>query len=142
REEDVLAAARFFSENLKDYGYNVVQIDDGYQRVKQFGQDSAGHESFSSYWTKPNEKFPHGMGYLAQEIKKLGMTPGIWVGYYTPLGLRQIEGYVKDPDGKPHKGPWVSYAMNGLDAEARDEAYIGTIREFKKQGWDYFKIDT
>ncbi|MCB8932907.1 MAG: hypothetical protein M9921_05330 [Fimbriimonadaceae bacterium] len=141
-ERDVLAAARFFSENLKAYGYDIVQIDDGYQRVLQFGQDNKGGEPFSNYWTRPNEKFPHGMEALAHEIKALGMTPGVWVGYYLPLGLQHKEGYVTDPDGQPHKGPWVNYAMNGLDGPARDEAYIDTIRQFKRQGWDYFKIDT
>lgn len=141
-EADVLAAARFFSENLKSYGYDIIQIDDGFQRVLQFGQDNKGAEPFSSYWTKPNEKFPRGMESLAHQIKALGMTPGVWVGYYLPLGLRHEEGYVTDPDGKPHKGPWVNYAVNGLDAGARNEAYIDTIREFKRQGWDYFKIDT
>lgn len=142
KEEDVLGAARFFSANLKDYGYDVIQIDDGYQRVKQFGQEHSGNEKFSDYWTKPNEKFPHGMEAMAHEIKALGLIPGIWIGYYLPLGLQHAEGYVKDADGKPHKGPWVNYAVNGLDAAARNEAYIDTIREFKRQGWDYFKIDT
>jgi len=142
KEEDMLAAAKFFSANLKDYGYNVIQMDDGYQRVKQFGQDAKGQEPFSSYWTRPNEKFPHGLSWLAQQIHGLGMTPGIWVGDYLPLGLKRAEGYIKDPDGKPHKGPWVNYAVNGLDAAAREEAYIGTVRELKRQGWDYFKIDT
>lgn len=141
-EADVLAAARFFSENLRAYGYDIVQIDDGYQRVLQFGQDAKGNEPFSSYWTRPNEKFPSGMEALAHEIRALGMTPGVWVGDYLPLGLKHKEGYVTDPDGAPHKGPWVNYAMNGLDGPARDEAYIDTIREFKRQGWDYFKIDT
>lgn len=142
KESDVLAAAQFFSKNLKDYGYDVIQIDDGYQRVLQFGQEHTGHEKFSDYWTKPNSKFPGGMEELAHRIKALGMTPGIWVGYYLPLGLEHADGYVTDPDGKPHKGPWVNYAMNGLDAAARDEAYVDTIKEFKRQGWDYFKIDT
>jgi hypothetical protein len=142
KEADVLAAARFFSASLKDYGYDIIQIDDGYQRVMQFGQESAGHEPFSSYWTKPNAKFPSGMESLASEIKALGLTPGIWIGYYTPLGLQNSKGYVTGLDGKPHKGPWVNYAMNGLDKSAREEAYINTVREFKRQGWDYFKIDT
>ncbi len=142
KEADVLEAARFFSKQLKDYGYTVIQIDDGYQRVMQFGQDKTGHEPFSNYWTKPNEKFPRGMSDLAHDIKSLDLTPGIWVGYYLPLGLQHMNGFVTDPDGNPHKGPWVNYAINGFDAAARNEAYIDTIREFKRQGWDYFKIDT
>ena len=47
-----------------------------------------------------------------------------------------------DVDSKPYKGPWVNYAMNGLRPAGTDEAYIETIRVLKKQGWNYFKIDT
>ena len=43
--------------------------------------------------------------------------------------------------GKPYRGPWVNFAMNGLKPGA-SEAYFETIKELKKQGWNYFKIDT
>lgn len=142
KESDIVDAAKFFSKNLKAYGYDVIQIDDGFQRVKQFNQEQVSGEPFSSFWTKPNEKFPKGMDGLAKAIKAEGMTPGVWIGDYLPLGLKNSGSYVTDPDGKPHKGPWVNYAMNGLDPTARNEGYIDTVREFKKQGWDYFKIDT
>ncbi|AIE85017.1 hypothetical protein [Fimbriimonas ginsengisoli] len=140
---NVLDAARFFSKNLKGYGYSVIQIDDGYQRVRQFPQGNEKvKEPFAHYWTIPNEKFPNGLQPLAQEITRLGLTPGIWVGYYTPLGLKNRDGYVTDADGKPHKGPWVNYAMNPLIPAAREEAYTETVRELRAQGWRYFKIDT
>lgn len=137
-----LAAAKFFSRNLKDYGYHVIQIDDGYQRVLQNRAENHINEPFAHYWSIPNGKFPDGLVALAHAIDRLGMTPGIWVGLYLPLGLQHAEGYVKDPDGKPHAGPWVGYAMNGLDAGAREEAYIETVRELRAEGWRYFKIDT
>src|ERR1044072_3706895 len=92
KESDVVNVAKFFSKNLKDYGYNVIQIDDGYQRVKQFGQDQVSGEAFSTYWTKPNEQFPSGMDGLAAAIKSAGMIPGVWIGYYLPLGLKNAKG--------------------------------------------------
>ncbi len=142
-EGEVRDASVFFSDKLKAYGYNVIQIDDGYQRVLQ-NRDSSGKlpELFARYWTVPNSKFSSGLASLADSISGLGMTPGIWVGYYLPLGLKHVEGYTTDPSGKPHKGPWVGYAMNGLDAEAREEAYTETVRELHAMGWRYFKIDT
>jgi len=142
-EKNVVDAAKFFSANLKDYGYGIIQIDDGYQRVSQFPDgDVAVKEPFAHYWTIPNEKFPSGLKSLASTISGLGMTPGIWVGDYLPAGLNHKEGYVQDADGKPHKGPWVNYAMNGNDAAAIDEAYVNTVRELRADGWRYFKIDT
>lgn len=142
KEKDVLDAARFFAENLKSYGYSVIQIDDGYQRVLQDTDSQKLEEPFSHYWTKPNEKFPSGSAKVAAQISGLGMVPGIWVGYYLPLGLKNASGYTVDPDGKPHKGPWVNYAVNALILEAREEGYIDTVRTLYNDGWRYFKIDT
>lgn len=142
-EQDMLDASRFFSENLKDYGYDVIQMDDGFQRTPQSGDiPLKPGEKFSEMWTKPNAKFPSGLESLAHQIQGMGMTPGIWVGFYLPLGLKNADGYVTDPDGKPHRGPWVNYAVNGLMPKAVDEAYTESIRVLKAQGWRYFKIDT
>ena len=142
-ERVVRQAADFFSANLLPYGYSVIQIDDGYQRVLQH-MDGSGPlpEPFAHYWTIPNEKFPSGLRNLAAHIAGAGLTPGIWVGDYLPLGLKNSDGYTLDPDGKPHKGPWVGFAMNGLMPAAREEAYIETVHELHSMGWRYFKIDT
>lgn len=142
REEDVLGAADFLEKNLKAYGYDVVQIDDGYQRSMQDGKAPLKPgERYSDRWTIANEKFPHDLSSVAHAIRAKGLVPGIWVGLYTPLGLSHKDDYVKDKDGQPLRGPWVNWAMNGLTPGA-DEAYFDTIRELKRQGWDYFKIDT
>lgn len=142
RESDMLAAADFMAKNLKAYGYDIVQMDDGFQRTPQSGDEPLKPgERYSDRWTIPNDKFPHGLASLAGSIKAKGLTPGIWVGLYTPLGLKNAKDYVQDKDGKPFRGPWVNWAMNGFEPGA-DEAYFDTIRTLKRQGWDYFKIDT
>ena len=82
------------------------------------------------------------MGSLAQKISALGMTPGIWVGLYLPLGLIHKEGYVADTSGIPLQGPWVGYSMDSGNPAAVAEAYTDTLRTFRRQGWRYFKIDT
>lgn len=143
REQDVREVAHFFSSNLKEYGYNVIQIDDGFQRTPQSGDvPLAPGDRFADFWSKPNDKFPSGLGNLAHDISAQGLTPGIWVGLYLPLGIKNADGYVTDANGKPHRGPWVNYAVNGLNSAARNEAYVDSIRDLKKQGWQYFKIDT
>jgi len=45
---------------------SYVQVDDGYQ-------------SATGDWLTPNEKFPSGMGSLAQAIREAGYRPGIWL---------------------------------------------------------------
>ena len=142
-EANMKEATDFINKNLLPYGYNIVQMDDGFQRTPQSGDLKMNPgERYSEYWTKPNSKFPGGLDTLAAYIKGKGITPGIWVGLYTPLGLTNKRDYVQDVDSKPYKGPWVNYAMNGLNPAGAEEAYFETIRVLKKQGWNYFKIDT
>ncbi len=141
-EEDMVRAATFFSKRLRAYGYDVVQMDDGFQRVPQMEDEApTTSEPIADLWTKPNAKFPSGLDGLAKRIRETGMTPGIWVGLYTPLGMK-ADGYVKGEDGKPYRGPWVNFAANALVPEALEEAYLQTFRRLKKQGWNYFKVDT
>lgn len=45
---------------------DYVQVDDGYQRA--IGD-----------WLEPNDKFPHGMRWLAQRIQTAGFEAGIWL---------------------------------------------------------------
>jgi hypothetical protein len=67
-EEEQLRNAAFIAQHLKPYGMQWVQIDDGYQRA--FGDWEA------------NELYPHGMAWLATEIRRLGLQPGIWIAPY------------------------------------------------------------
>lgn len=141
-EREMKAASRFFSENLKDYGWNVIQMDDGFQRVPQNMPDgTTSDERPASLWSKANDQFPSGLENLAKSIKRDGMVPGIWVGLYLPL-FSQVNGYVYGEDGAPYKGPWVNYAVDGTRNSGVDTAYLQTFRDLKQQGWEYFKVDT
>src|SRR5262249_2022704 len=105
-EQQMVEVAEFFARNLKEYGYTVIQMDDGYQRLSQGGPEPLKPgEGVAERWATPNEKFPHGLAWLAGQISERGLTPGIWVGSYLPLGL-DPSWYVEDSPGKPHKGEW------------------------------------
>jgi hypothetical protein len=67
-EDEQLRNAVFIARHLKSSGLEWVQIDDGYQRA--FGD-----------W-EGNHLYPHGMQWLAAEIRRLGLKPGIWVAPY------------------------------------------------------------
>lgn len=67
-EDEQLRNAAFIARHLKSSGLEWVQIDDGYQRA--FGD-----------W-EGNHLYPHGMQWLAAEIRQLGLKPGIWVAPY------------------------------------------------------------
>lgn len=103
-EEEVLRNARFVAEHLKDYGLDVIQVDDGFQRG--FGD-----------W-EGNDRFPRGMGGLAEEIRKLGLRPGIW-----------LAPYVLDRDGKiAREHPeWVGRDIAGAPKRAEDREGRGGV---------------
>jgi len=61
-DEDLLE--RVFA-GLDDLPFDVFQVDDGWQ-------------AHIGDW-QPNEKFPSGMEALAEKIRALGRTPGLWL---------------------------------------------------------------
>ena len=60
-----------------------MQIDDGYQA--DIGD-----------WLTVNEKFPHGMQWLASEIKSAGYTPGLWLAPF--LLAESSQTFAEHPD--------------------------------------------
>ena len=71
REEDIVRNADWIAANLKTYGYQYVQLDDGYDRGK------SGEHYWIENWDK--EKFPHGPKWLTDYIKSKGLRAGIWI---------------------------------------------------------------
>jgi hypothetical protein len=58
--------AEWLSENLKQFGYNYFQIDEGYQYAR------------GEYSTPDANLFPRGMGYVGDEVRRNGLTFGVW----------------------------------------------------------------
>lgn len=68
--EEILADSRFVAELCREYkNAPYMVIDDGWQP-----------NSCDAPWDRGNEKFPD-MKALAQQMKKIGVRPGIWVRY-------------------------------------------------------------
>ena len=81
-EEEVVRNAEFVSRNLKQHGLDYIQIDEGYQR-------------YHGDW-EGNEKFPHGMKWLAEKIKSYGLKPGLWLAPYVISEPTEV--FQKHPD--------------------------------------------
>ncbi|MEA2711568.1 MAG: alpha-galactosidase, partial [Phycisphaerales bacterium] len=93
-EAEVLKNAQFIAKELKPYGMEWIQIDDGFYRA--FGD-----------W-EGNERFPNGMKHTADEIRKLGLKPGLWIAPYciseqSEIATKHPEWLVQDPNGGPQK---------------------------------------
>ncbi len=97
-EDEVLRNAAYASKRLKPYGLEYIQIDEGYQR-------------WHGDW-EGNERFPHGMQWLAGRIREHGFKPGLWISPYvvsqpTELFQRHPEWLLHHPDGSLQRvGNW------------------------------------
>jgi hypothetical protein len=90
-------------------------------------------------------KFPKGMKKLAEDIKKLGFRPGIWMA---PFGTGSKEFYdahrdwfLHDKDGKPISSWNGRYTLDPTVTEAREhlkEIFRTASRDW---GYEFFKID-
>lgn len=74
--ETVLKNARWLSKKLKNYGANCIWIDWEWYNSGFTSKETEGIDTFN-----PNkERYPKGLKYISDEIKKLGLIPAIWIG--------------------------------------------------------------
>jgi hypothetical protein len=91
-EKDIVQNTEWLAKNLKPYGFEFVQLDDGYDRGKN------GEHYWIDNWDKT--KFPHGPQWLASYIKSKGLHPGLWMVPNSYAGaLDHPEWYVRNNEG-------------------------------------------
>ncbi len=92
-EENVLANAKWQAENLKDFGADTIWVDWEWFHPGFSHQIPERTDGVCSLKPAP-EKYPHGMKYVAEEIKKLGLIPALWVTFFNePAKSEFIEKY-------------------------------------------------
>ncbi len=75
-EKTVLENARWQAEHLKAYGANTIWVDWEWYHSDFSGRGQPGTDIFH-----PDPlRYPNGLGYVAEEIKKLGFVPALWIG--------------------------------------------------------------
>lgn len=133
-EKDMVETADVFAETLRPYGYEYIQMDDGYQRA-------AGAPEF---WLNPNEKFPRGLKFLAGYIKSKGLVPGLWMGVQVSqedFVRKHLEWFVRDGRGNPVRGSWINFPLDASNPQALENVVKPLFQGFRAQGWEYFKVD-
>ncbi|UCH35197.1 MAG: alpha-galactosidase [Armatimonadota bacterium] len=91
-EDLILANARIVAERFKEYGATNMQIDHGWQ-----DRDIVGN------WV-PNTRFPHGLPWLSERLREMGLTLGLWtavsqVSEFAPLFAEHPEALLHDAAG-------------------------------------------
>ncbi|HEY6765469.1 MAG TPA: alpha-galactosidase, partial [Candidatus Sulfotelmatobacter sp.] len=66
-QDPVLTNAAWLAQNLESLGYKYFQVDEGYQYAR------------GEYATSDGKAFPRGMEYVGDQVRKLGLTFGVWV---------------------------------------------------------------
>jgi hypothetical protein len=133
KEEDVVRNADWIATHLLPYGFQFVQLDDGYDRGAE------GQHFWTTNWDQ--QKFPHGPGWLANYIHSKGLRPGIWLVPNSYAGA-----VAEHPD-------WYLYYKNGkivldYNTPALDSTNPAVLEFLQKEmatlddwGFDYYKFD-
>jgi hypothetical protein len=140
-EDLVLANAAVAAKYFKPLGFEIMQLDHGWQRGDVTGD-----------WV-PNERFPHGLKWLSEQLQsRYGLKLGLWiaptdVAESSQLGKEHPDWLLKGPDGKPLVN-WKWYWKpnpNCFELDATNPAAAKWLREtfarLHSEGASYFKID-
>ncbi len=134
-EADITRTAAVLAQALAPYGYEYLQIDDGYQR-QPVGPPAN--------WLGTNEKFPSGLAGLRAAIGARGLRAGIWTNvtfHDRAFALAHPEYFLRSPEGGPAYGNWVGYVLDGSNPATLKDLVLPVYDSLAREGWEYFKVD-
>lgn len=137
REEDFIANLDHLAQLQDELPLQVVQLDDGYQT-------DVGD------WLSINDKFPHGLTWLSQQVKARGLTPGLWLAPFIVKPTARMEDehpdwLLKDKRGRPVSSGYNwwqwTHALDMTHPGAQD--YVRQVIEtaVREWGFPYLKLD-
>jgi len=140
-EVENLAEAEIAVTHLRPFGLEFWSIESW-----QDGSDKLPVRSFSNLNLRAHPRqFPHGMKWLAQQIRALGFRPGIWV---PPFGTgnpafyeAHRDWFLHRADGTPMSNWSGHYVLDpSLPATRRHMRHLLQVMA-DDWGYDFFKID-
>ena len=132
-EKDIVDNTDWLAKNLKPYGFQFVQLDDGYDRGKD------GEHYWIENWDKT--KFPHGPQWLTSYIKSRGLRAGLWIvpNAYAGALTEHPEWYLRTVENDPIS----DYHTPVLDSS--NPEVVGFLRKLfttlNQWGFEYYKFD-
>ncbi len=132
-EADIVRNADWIADHLKPYGFQYVELDDGYDAGGRHGHN------WIDQWNP--KKFPHGPQWLAGYVKSKGLHPGIWIvpNAYGGGVEEHPDWYLRDKSGKFV----LDYGTPALDStNPQVQAFLKKLfMTLGKWGFDYYKFD-
>jgi hypothetical protein len=133
KEDDIVRNADWLAAHLKPYGFEFVQLDDGYDRAPN------GEHFWIENWDK--EKFPHGPQWLTDHIKSKGLRAGLWLvpNAYAGAFKEHPDWYVYDKQGKVIRD-YNTPALDSTNPEVLNflKKLFTTLDDW---GFEYYKFD-
>ncbi len=132
-EDAIMKNTDWLAEHLKPYGFQYVQIDDGYDRRPQEGH------CWIEHWDA--KKFPRGPQWIAGYIKSKGLGPGLWLvpNAYAGGVETHPDWYLRDRQGN---------TVPDYGTPALDSSHPAVLDFLKKLfetlggwGFEYYKFD-
>ena len=140
-EKDLAGLTEFAAKNLRPFGFDFVQIDDGWQRGDS--QGNGPNKNFTDF--RPDGPYPAGMKKIADDINAHGLTAGLWFMPFAgtandPWFVGHTDWFVKRADGAPYTTNWGGTSLDMTNPAAR--AYVRSfVSNIAKWGFTYFKMD-
>ena len=132
-EADIVRNTDWIADHLKPYGFQYVELDDGYDAKGRHGHN------WIDQWNR--NKFPHGPQWLAGYIKSKGLHPGIWIvpNAYGGSVDEHPDWYLRDKSGKLV----LDYGTPALDStNPQVQAFVKKMFATLGQwGFEYYKFD-
>jgi len=127
--------AAFAGKQLKTFGFDFIQIDDGWQIASR---DFSAHN--------PRGPYSKGMKPTAQKIAAAGLTPGLWLIPFgwdprAPVLSDHADWFVKRPDGAVYSVTWAGSCLDMTHPEARQFLRQVVDRMARQWRYRYLKID-
>jgi alpha-galactosidase len=124
----VKRTADVLSDVLLPFGYDYLQIDDGYQRGT----------GLPDLWLSPNDKFPGGLEALARYIRQKGLEPGIWTNAtfsQTAYAEQHKSLFVLDEAENVARGNWIDHPVDASAPGALETLVRPLYRALRQMGW-------
>jgi hypothetical protein len=142
KEDDILRNAAAVARDYKPFGLEYVLVEAGWQ----VAGDGVDPNPIGGNWTEPNEKFPHGMKWLADRIHDRGLKAGMTLMEFSQADEKFYNAHPKwflhDEEGNANLGDWYgTYIADFSNPEVKKYLYDLYRTYLLNWGYDYIKLD-
>ena len=143
-QDDIAKLAEWCGRNLRDFGLEFIQIDDGWQIG---GWDKTSHHCLHDFTRhKPDGCYSRGMKPTADAIKAHGLTAGLWLfpcGWdpNAPDLVEHPDWFVRRADGSFLCTRWTGHNLDMTHPDAKRFLHSVIDRISNQWGYKYLKLD-